>query len=156
MFSWCFGGEITQLSRVKGKQRATKKLPERYMRIIKAQSGLRPTMTQISLRIRAVWSESLLSVRRNSASFAILSAHREDSDQTVRMHRLNWILAGRTCPKIHFLMVRLVYFLCISSQTRLYNFDPFKTPLLYSKTGVYRGKHYFSYFAKKTLIVGIR
>ena len=30
------------------------------------------------------------------------------------------------------------------------NFDHLKTPLLYSKAEVYRGIHYFSYFAKKT------
>ena len=32
-------------------------------------------------------------------------------------------------------------------KTRLYNFDPVK-PFLYSKSGVYRGIHYFSYFAE--------
>ena len=32
----------------------------------------------------------------------------------------------------------------------LYNFDPLKHPLLYSKTGVYRGIHYFSNLAKNT------
>ena len=30
----------------------------------------------------------------------------------------------------------------------LYNFDPHNTNFLYSKTGVHRGIHYFSYFAK--------
>ena len=30
------------------------------------------------------------------------------------------------------------------------------TPLLYSKTGVYGGIHYFSYFCSKTYIVGTR
>ena len=34
-------------------------------------------------------------------------------------------------------------------KTCLYNFDSRKTSLLYSKTGVYRGIHYFSYFAKR-------
>ena len=29
------------------------------------------------------------------------------------------------------------------TKTRLYNFDPFKPHFLYSKTGVYRGIHYF-------------
>ena len=38
-------------------------------------------------------------------------------------------------------------------KTCLYNFDPLK-PLLYNKTGVYRGIHYFSYFCSKTKIVG--
>ena len=35
------------------------------------------------------------------------------------------------------------------TKTHLYNFDPLETPLLYSKTRVYSGIHYFSYFAKK-------
>ena len=34
--------------------------------------------------------------------------------------------------------------------TRLYNFEP------YSKTEIYRGIHYFSYFCSETYIVGIR
>ena len=40
------------------------------------------------------------------------------------------------------------------TKTRLYNFDPPppQTPLLYSKTGVYRDIHYLSYFAKKTSV----
>ena len=36
------------------------------------------------------------------------------------------------------------------TKTYLYNFDSLKTPLLYSKTGVYRGIQYFSYFCSKT------
>ena len=40
-------------------------------------------------------------------------------------------------------------FACIT-KTRLYNFDPLK-PHVYSKTGVYRGEHYFSYFAKNKI-----
>ena len=37
-----------------------------------------------------------------------------------------------------------------SSQKHTYIFWPSQTPLLYSKTGVYRGIHYFSYFWSKT------
>ena len=40
------------------------------------------------------------------------------------------------------------------AKTCLYKFDPLKTPPLTSKTGVYRGIHYFSYFGSKTSIVG--
>ena len=36
------------------------------------------------------------------------------------------------------------------TKTYLYNFDPLKIQLLYSKTGVYKGIHYFSYFCSKT------
>ena len=42
---------------------------------------VRPTKTQISLRIRAVWYESSLSVWRNFASWAFQNASNEDSDQ---------------------------------------------------------------------------
>ena len=36
------------------------------------------------------------------------------------------------------------------TKTYLYNFDPFKPHFLYSKTGVYKGIYYFSYFCSKT------
>ena len=46
---------------------------------------------------------------------------------------------------IHFIScMRKVSF----AETRLYNFDLLKPHFFYSKTGVYRGKHYFYYFAK--------
>ena len=35
-------------------------------------------------------------------------------------------------------------FVVFITKTRLYNFDPIKLLLSYSKTGVYRGIHYFS------------
>ena len=38
--------------------------------------------------------------------------------------------------------------LCIT-KTYLYNFGPLKPHFLYSKSGVYRGIHYFSYFCSK-------
>ena len=57
---------------------------------------VRPTKTQISLRIHEVWSESSLSAWRNFVSLAIQNAFSEDSDQTARMRRLIWILTGRT------------------------------------------------------------
>ena len=41
------------------------------------------------------------------ASLPIRSAPSENSDQTARRHRLFWIFAGRTCPKVHFLKLRL-------------------------------------------------
>ena len=36
----------------------------------------------------------------------------------------------------------------IITETYLYKFDPLKTPLLYSKTGVYRGIHFFLFLLK--------
>ena len=50
---------------------------------------VRPAETHISLGIRPVWSEFLLSL-------ATHWAHSEDSDQTGRMPRLIWVFAGRT------------------------------------------------------------
>ena len=52
---------------------------------------MRPAKTQISLRIRPVWSESLLSAWRSTEPLAYHWAHRKDSDQTWRMPRLIWV-----------------------------------------------------------------
>ena len=57
---------------------------------------VRPAKTQISLGIRPVWSESLLSAWRKLGSLATDWAHSEDSDQTGRMPRLIWVFPGRT------------------------------------------------------------
>ena len=61
-----------------------------------------PTKNQISLRVRAGWSESSLSPRRNSASLTIQNTPSKDSDQTAQMHRLIWIFVGRTCRRYIF------------------------------------------------------
>ena len=61
---------------------------------------MRPTKTQISLRIRAVWLQSSFSASRNFKSLSILIAPREDFDQTTRTRRLIWIFAGRNIPKL--------------------------------------------------------
>ena len=55
---------------------------------------VRPTKTQLRLRIRAVWSEPSLSISRKFASLFIQNAPNEDSDQTVQMRSLIWIFAG--------------------------------------------------------------
>ena len=79
------------------------------------------TKTQISLRIRTVWSDSSLSTWRNFASLAIQTAPSEDSDQSAHSRRLIriftgrilnlvWIFTGRICPKILFLTLRLLRF----------------------------------------------
>ena len=57
---------------------------------------VRPAKTQISLDIRPVWSESLLSAWRKLGSLATHWVHSKDSYQTVRMSRLIWVFAGRT------------------------------------------------------------
>ena len=50
--------------------------------------SVRPVKTQISLGIRPVWSEPLLSAWRKLGSLATHWAHSEDSDQTGRLPRL--------------------------------------------------------------------
>ena len=50
---------------------------------------------QISLRIRAAWSESYLSAWKNFASIAVQNASSEDSDLTAQMRSLIWIFAER-------------------------------------------------------------
>ena len=58
---------------------------------------MRPAMTQINLRIRAVWSESSLGALWIDDGSKFLQAGREDSDQTARMRRLIWVFTRRTC-----------------------------------------------------------
>ena len=73
---------------------------------------VRPSKTQISLGIRQVWSESSLSAWRKLRSLATHWVHSEDSDQTVRMPRLIWVIT-KTClynfdPLIpHFYIIKL-------------------------------------------------
>ena len=71
-----------------------------------------PAKTQISLGIRPVWSESSLSAWRNLRSLATHWVHNEDSDQTGRMPRLIWVLAGRT-------LILLVLSCCGSNRFRV-------------------------------------
>ena len=58
--------------------------------------AVRPAKTQISLGIRPVWLEASLSAWRNLGPLTTHWAHNEDSDQTGRMPRLIWVIAGRT------------------------------------------------------------
>ena len=58
--------------------------------------SVRPAKTQISLGIRPAWSESLLCVQWVAKDPRFLHADSEDSDQTGRMPRLIWVLAGRS------------------------------------------------------------
>ena len=37
-----------------------------------------------------------------------LRADNGDFDQTARMYRLIWVIVGRTCTKVHFVMMRLI------------------------------------------------
>ena len=66
-----------------------------------------------------IWTESTLFVRRNFASLAIQNAPNEGSDQTVRMRRLIWIFAGRTCLYVRFLALQFTFMIidfCVNNR----------------------------------------
>ena len=50
----------------------------------------------------------------------IQNAPNKDSDQTARMRRLIWIFAGRRCPKVTFLSMRLTSSLAQNGDTPLH------------------------------------
>ena len=58
--------------------------------------SVRPAMTQISMGIRPVWSESSLCAQWVAKDPRFLHADSEDSDQTGPIPRLIWVFAGRT------------------------------------------------------------
>ena len=62
----------------------------------------RPAKIQISLRIRAVWSESTLGAFWIAKDSSFLYADNEDSNQTARTCRLTWVFVERTYEKIFF------------------------------------------------------
>ena len=70
--------------------------------------AVRAAKTQISLGIRPVWSESLLSAWRHLGSLATHWAQSEDSDQTGRMPRLIRVFARRTCHFVGFVTMRFI------------------------------------------------
>ena len=73
---------------------------------------VRPAKTQISLGIRPVWSESSLCAQWITKNPSFLHADSEVSNQTGRMPRLIWVVAGRTCHFVGFIMGRLIF--CLS------------------------------------------
>ena len=85
---------------------------------------VRPTKTQINLRIRAIWSESSSSVCRNFASWSSRNEPSEVSDQTARMRRMVWFFAGRAyaCRQIQSVWTSL-YFGCV---WYIYNLGKYK------------------------------
>ena len=74
---------------------------------------LRPAKTQVKLCIRPVWSESSLSAWTNIGSSATHWAHYEDSDQTGRMPRLIWVVAGHKGHSVGFVVRWLTFRKCI-------------------------------------------
>ena len=69
-----------------------------------------PAKTQISLGIRPIWSESSLCAQWVCRNPSFLQADSEDSDQTGRMPRRIWVIAGRTCHFVGFVMSWLMFF----------------------------------------------
>ena len=76
--------------------------------------SVRPAKTQISLGIRPVWSESLLSAWRNLGSLP--NERTVKTDQTGRMSRLIWVFSGRilivlvlSCLCSYYHYFRMVY-----------------------------------------------
>ena len=80
-----------------------------------SDTSVRPAKIQISLRIRAVWSESSLDAFWIAKDAKFLHVHNEDTDQTVRMHRLILDFVGCTCQKVRFLTLRTQMYLFISN-----------------------------------------
>ena len=60
----------------------------------------------ITYMLSVILFESCRSTRQD---LAIQNVPSEDSDQTARMRRLIWIFAGRTCTKIFFLTLWLIW-----------------------------------------------
>ena len=80
--------------------------------------SVRPAKTQISLGIRPVWLESSLGAQWVAKDPSFPHAESEDSDQTERITRLIWDVAGRTATLLGFVMLRL---------NLLWSFSPFSS-----------------------------
>ena len=76
-----------------------------------------PEKIQISLRIRAVWSESSPSAFW-IAKYTKSSIRRKKTDQTARMRRLIWVYVVSTFQKVRFLTSSLLFSLFF---TKVYN-----------------------------------
>ena len=83
-----------------------------------------PAKTQISLGIRPVWSESLLSAWRNLGSLATHWAHSENSGQTGQMPKLVWVYAGHTGHSVGFVMRWLNYWVSFFLILQCYLLEP--------------------------------
>ena len=69
---------------------------------------VRPAKIQISLCIRAVWSEASLGTFWIAKGAKFLHAGTEDSGQPAWTRRLIWVFVGRTCEKVRFCTLRLI------------------------------------------------
>ena len=68
---------------------------------------VRSAKIPISLRIRALWSDSSLGAFWKAKDARFLHVCNEDSDQTARMHMLIWVFLERICQKVRFLVLHL-------------------------------------------------
>ena len=84
--------------------------------------------TQISLGIRPVWSESSLCAQWEAKDPSVLHV---DSEDFMRMPRLIWIFAGRTCHFVGFVMRRLIWGTPIQIAIKWCNFE--KRPVSYTR-----------------------
>ena len=87
--------------------------------------AVRPAKTQISLGIRPVWSESLLSAWRKLGSLATHWAHSEDSDQNGWMPRLI-CLCWANSHFVGFVMRRHIFLLVYAHLLSVVCSYPFK------------------------------
>ena len=69
-----------------------------------------PAKIHISMRIRAVWSESSLGAYWPVKDAKFLRADSGYSDQTVRTRRLTLVVFGRICQRVRFLDVVTLMF----------------------------------------------
>ena len=79
---------------------------------------VRPAKIHISLRIRAVWSESSLCAFWIAKDAKFLRAHNEDSNQTSRMCRLIWVFVVCTCQSGRFHTLRVIWCVIYSNEAR--------------------------------------
>ena len=99
--------------------------------------------------IRPVWSESSLCVLRIANDPRFLHAENEDSDQTGRMPRLIWVIAGSTCHFVGFVARRLNSWIGIMLSIYIQqNWQVQIQEAIYS----YIDKFYFYFFANCSLI----
>ena len=68
---------------------------------------VRPAKIQISLRIRAFWSESPLGTFFYRKGCKVSSCGQWSPEQSAWMHMLFWVFVGRTCQKIRRRTLRL-------------------------------------------------
>ena len=69
----------------------------------------RPVKIQVSLRIRAVWSESSLDAFWKALDTKFLHADKMDSDQIAQRRRLTLVFVGRTYQKVRLFTLPLVW-----------------------------------------------